>query len=189
MLSIMLTYWAYAVMGSKINNYCGFKTTSSTDRNTWVLPGCTSNLEKVTSGVPQGSIFGPFFFALLINDIHLTLNSSNVLLYADDTVIYYANKSASDVERVLNTEVGYIAKWFDKKNLILNLKKGKTEFVLYRSSKKLSTQADISIKINNITTYKYLGVSLDNQLSVQNYVSTGFVQKSLSTRKNVILYS
>lgn len=102
--------------------------------------------------------------------VHLTLNSSNVLLNADDTVIYYANKSACDVERVLNTEVGYIAKWFDKKNLILNLKKGKTEFVLYRSSKKLSTQADISIKINNITTYKYLGVSLDNHLSLQNYV-------------------
>ena len=102
--------------------------------------------------------------------VHLTLNSSNVLLNADDTVIYYANKSACDVERVLNTEVGYIVKWFDKKNLILNIKKGKTEFVLYRSSKKLSTQADISIKINNITTYKYLGVSLDNHLSPQNYV-------------------
>ena len=93
--------------------------------------GCTSNLEKVTSGVPQGSIFGPFFFALLINDIHLTLNSSNVLLYADDTVIYYENKSASVVESVLNTEVGYIAKWFDKNNLILNLKKGKTICALW----------------------------------------------------------
>ena len=58
-----------------------------------------------------------------------------MLLYADDTVIYYANKSASDVERVLNTEVGYIAKCFDENNLILNLKKGKTEFVLYGSSK------------------------------------------------------
>ena len=98
-----------------------------------------------------------------------------MLLYADDTVIYNSNKSGSDVERVLNTEVGYIVKWFDKKNLILNIKKGKTEFVLYRSSKKLSTQADISIKINNtvineVTTYKYLGVSLDNHLSPQNYV-------------------
>ena len=98
--------------------------------------GCTSNLEKVTSGVPQGSILvGPLLFALLINDIHLTLNSSNVLLNADDTVIYYANKSACDVERVLNTEVGYIAKCFDENNLILNLKKGKTEFVLCGSSK------------------------------------------------------
>ena len=38
MLSIMLTYWeSYPVMGLKIKNYCGFKTTSSTDRNTWVL--------------------------------------------------------------------------------------------------------------------------------------------------------
>ena len=57
----------------------------------------------------------------------------------------------------------------------LNLKKGKTEFVLYGSSKKLSTQPDISININNtvineVTTYRYLGVSLDNHLTLQQFV-------------------
>ena len=117
---------------------------------------------------------GPLLFALLINDINLKLNNSSVLLYADDTVIYYADKSAREVETVLNREVSFIANWFDDNNLILNLKKGKTEFVLYGSSKKLSTQPDISININNtvineVTTYRYLGVSLDNHLTLQKY--------------------
>jgi hypothetical protein len=47
--------------------------------------------------------------------------------------------------------------------------------MLYGSSKELSTHRNISIKINNtiineVTTYKYLGVSLGNQLSLQYYV-------------------
>ena len=93
--------------------------------------GCNSNTEKIISGVPQGSILGPLLFALLINDIHLKLNNTSILLYADDTVIYYADKSAREVKTVLNKEVNFIATWFDENNLILNLKKGKTEFVLY----------------------------------------------------------
>ena len=118
---------------------------------------------------------GPLLFALLINDIHLKLNNSSILLYADNTVIYYAEKSAREVETVLNKEASFIATWFDENNLILNLKKGKAEFVLYGSSKKLLTRPDISININNtviteVTTYRYLGVSLDNHITLQQYV-------------------
>ena len=85
--------------------------------------GCNSNTEIVINGASQGSILGPFLFALLINDIHLNLN--NILLNADDTVIYYADKSARRVETVLNKEVSFIANWFDVSNLILKLKKRK----------------------------------------------------------------
>ena len=48
---------------------------------------------NVTYGVPQGSILGPLFFIMYVNDVITTFNenSPNIILYAEDTAIYYAH--------------------------------------------------------------------------------------------------
>ena len=48
-----------------------------------------SSWSKVISGVPQGSVLGPMFFILFINNIsYITVNGVFTKLYADDLKLY-----------------------------------------------------------------------------------------------------
>ena len=46
-----------------------------------------SEVESVTCGIPQGSILGPLLFVAFINDLDTVLKKTNLILYADDTVV------------------------------------------------------------------------------------------------------
>ena len=48
-----------------------------------------SDARLITLGVPQGSILGPFLFVLFVNDLPIDLERCQILMYADDTVMYF----------------------------------------------------------------------------------------------------
>ena len=49
--------------------------------------------EKITYGVPQGSILGPLLFLIHINDVHLYIENCKPIMYADDTVLLFSGKT------------------------------------------------------------------------------------------------
>ena len=132
------------------------------------LDGVFSSREYVSHCVPQGSILGPLLFVLLINDLPNQLNFCNVLMYADDTVLYFSSKCSKEIEHCLNFDANAICSWMKENCMILNPKKGKTEFVLY-AARTRKTPVNIVIDnnvINQPDTYTYLGVKLDSHLNL-----------------------
>ena len=90
-----------------------------------------STNKPVYTGVPQGSILGPLLFILHFNNGQQQWIRCKIITYADDTIIYFHDKDISVIEKVLNTEFNYLSDWLTENELILNLKKDKTEIMIF----------------------------------------------------------
>ena len=95
------------------------------------------------------------------------LFKSEVLMFVDDTVVFYAGKSAQEIESVLNSELENIFRYFIRNDLIVNLREGKTEALLFGTRRKLNMlHGKLALKfgpfeINSANSYKYLGSVID----------------------------
>ena len=146
---------------------------------------------KVMSGVPQGSILGPLLFLLFFDDFPEQLSQTKCIQYADDTVVYVAHDNSTTIEKILNDEVENLYTYFYENELVLNLKKGKTETMLFGTAKRLSKQAQDTIKVeiqgqsvNHTTSYTYLGNQLDSTLTLNKNFEKAY--KKTTGRLNLL---
>ena len=147
-----------------------------------------SESEFISCGVPQGSILGPVLFLLYFNDFSKTLFKSEVLMFAGDTVVFYAGKSAEEIESVLNSELENIFRYFIKNDLIVNLRKGKTEALLFGTRRRLNMLHGQSalkfgtFEINSTNNYKYLASVIDGSLTLSENFNCSFKKASSRLR-------
>ena len=126
------------------------------------------------SGVPQGSILGPLLFIILFDDITDAIQHSRIVKYADDTVIYFADKDSKSIQSHLTEDMDLISNWLKENELIINLKEGKTEALLFGTAKRISMQTEAfkvyqgSNAIRNTDEYKYLGIYVNSSLDLNS---------------------
>ena len=104
--------------------------------------GVTSAAESVIAGVPQGSILGPLLFILHLNDLPKAVIKCSVLMYADDTVLFFSAPQVSTIVDTINREIRVLEHWLKVNSLFINVVK--TEAMLFGTSQKLSKVDDFS---------------------------------------------
>ena len=93
------------------------------------VENCQSTQLKVPVGVPQGNILGPLLFLIYVNDLPNCLEHCQVVIYADDTLIYFSANCCQNIEYHLNADLANLAEWFNNNYLTSNTSKSK--FVKY----------------------------------------------------------
>ena len=101
--------------------------------------GQISSTEPINCGVPQGSCLGPLLFLVYINDLPNCLKHSHVSMYADDTSIYFASNSISEINEAINADLAALKLWLQGNKLSLNV--AKTEGMIIGSRGKLKKLA------------------------------------------------
>ena len=137
--------------------------------------GALSSASKLTCSVPQGSILGPLFFLMYINDLPNCFDISCAKVFADDTKITVTGCNFAELEQATNSEPTILYSWLKADKLSLNI--AKTEFMVVSSRQKflaencseLNTQLD-NQPISRVEYAKSLGLIVDDRLSRSNYI-------------------
>jgi len=151
------------------------------------LEGVQSEIMAIECGVPQGSILGPLLFSIYINDITYAVNTSKIVLYADDTAIYFLHASVDVINEVLSDDFRRVADWLEVNKLTLNVKK--TNSVLFGTPTMLAKSNSLNLNhggavIEQVPSFKYLGITLDENLNFGEHLSD--VARKISSRIGVL---
>ena len=147
--------------------------------------GCKSSNVPVTYGTAQGSILGPLIFILYVNDIFATIKQdSSIYMYADDTLILCKSDNVDDVTSKAKDALEKIMFWCEVNKLTINYKK--TKYMVVKHTK-ISAEPCLSVdgvKISTVQQYEYLGMLLDDKLSMNEYADA--MWKKTNTKVGIL---
>ena len=166
----------HSILMSKLNNYGIrgipaklFLSYLTNRKQKTKINNIFSNSQILTCGIPQGSILGPEFFNIYINDLPKS-SLFSVRLFADDAYLTLRHNNPDILEHLVNQELIKTNEWIRINKLTINYKK--TNFIIFFRTKHNKCYR---ITMNNnllerVTETRYLGVYLDEQLNWQYHL-------------------
>ena len=142
-----------------------------------------SQFQTITQGVPQGSVLGPLFYIIYANDLPKIVKNCEIALYADDTVLFTANRDFQRSVSYLQEDMNLLNMWCLDNGIMANT--DKTKVMIFGNPTVLTKLPQFDITMNSVSlqvvsAYKYLGITLDSQLSFNQHV--GKIISSVSAK-------
>ena len=148
------------------------------------LSGRASDWMELLKGVPQGSILGPIFFNIFMNDIYATITRSSLYNYADDNTIAVICDTKQDAIDALSQESELAVDWF-KVNM-MEANPTKFQAIILRN---VDDSTNIPIRDNIVPSakqVKLLGVTIDDKLDSHQHVSIIFARRAVRSLEKKI---
>ena len=114
-----------------------------------VVNGVQSDIDIVKCGVPEGSVLGPLFFLLYINDIYRAFGCNAVRWFEDDTSLLSSGLNLNDVIDQANELFHKLYHWCVANKLSIN--SDKTHFVLFHTKNEPVPNDFDSIRTDHMT--------------------------------------
>ena len=135
--------------------------------------GTDSTCKDIKCGVPQGSILGPLFFLIYVNDLSNASDILKFILFADDTNLFFSHKDPDYLISTVNEELSKLDNWFKANKLSLNVKK--CNFIVFKPRQK-RVNLDFSVTINNnplkrVNEVVFLGVVIDEHVNWKPHIA------------------
>lgn len=123
-----------------------------------------SSSREIKFGVPQGTVLGPLFFTIYINDLPRQIHHPMVL-FADDSTVLLKCDNNENYENDINYTIKVIINWLNSNNLQINLQK--TKIMHFYQRIRIN---DLNINYNSqdvdrVEVTKFLGILIDSQLT------------------------
>ena len=104
--------------------------------------------KHLNQGVPQGSILGPLFFNVIINDILLIIKEGFLCNFADDSTILISAENAYKLHRLIQLNTNKCIDWFNSSHMTANTSKFQLFIVGKNDSNIKEFQINDEFKIN-----------------------------------------
>ena len=123
--------------------------------------------KSLTRACPQGSCISPWAWNLVLNDLFPKIRDTgaNMQAFADDIVIYIVKNKTQSLTDTLSPAMRVLEEWGQK--WLIKFCPEKTKCMTFSWLKKAGDDSIIldNRELENVTTYKYLGLTFDRRLT------------------------
>ena len=151
-----------------------------------MIDDAKSSTKNVPVGTPHDSSIGDLLLILFINDFAVVSNSTECLMFADDTSIFCFGENLEQLYRTMNEQLKSYYGWFDANELSSNI--SKANYTIIHKPRQVVYDNELFINdrpLQRVTNTRFLGVTVQKYLCWKLHCN--YISNKISKYKHLLL--